>query len=237
MQSRNDDAPPLPNRATARLRWILLTLLLGLGSGPAFGATDDAAFDGAATVNEGSLQFLAAPPAKAAHHHQNRIRISPESLSGRWVTLTQCHDNLDAVPRAQITFRDGYVRALRVDAAHGIGAAWVEGASVQLAQITPGARLCLSAETRALRKAGDGVFALLNGPYMRRFLDGYYPMRVTLDIIYPPELLKVSDISPRAQPGLSVAQEPGAIRLDALFEGELRTRIEFRQVDAAEYGE
>jgi hypothetical protein len=46
--------------------------------------------------------------------------------------------------------------------------------------VEPGARLCLSAQTRALRNTGNGYFNLVNGPYMRKFLDGYYPMRVTL---------------------------------------------------------
>lgn len=133
------------------------------------------------------------------------------------------------MPRAQITFREGSVRDLRIDAASGIEAAWVEGASVQLQQVAPGARLCLSLETRALHRAGDGRFDLVNGPYMRRFLDGYYPMRVTLAVEYPAHLLDVAGVSPRPQPGMTVAEQPGRITLDALFEGELRTLIEFRR--------
>jgi hypothetical protein len=141
----------------------------------------------------------------------------------------QCHDHLDAVPRAQITFREGFVRDLRIDAAHGIGKAWVEGASVQLEQIGRAARLCLSAQTRALRRAGPDAFHLVNGPYLRKFLDGYYPMRVTLDVDYPPQMLRPTGVDPPPQPGLAVTQQPGTLRLDAVFEGELRTRIEFRR--------
>lgn len=220
----------------ARVRWLgsLASLLLCLGSSLALAEAPDPEFDGAGTVNEGSLQFLAAPPARAVHHHQNRIRIEADSLASGWVSLAQCHDHLDAVPRAQITFREGYVRELRIDVASAIGAAWVEGASVQLEKVAPGARLCLSAETRALRQTDDGHFTLVNGPYMRRFLDGYYPMRVTLDVVYPQARLRLADVSPREQPGLTIVEGPGQIRLDALFEGELRTRIEFRQAMAAE---
>ena len=36
------------------------------------------------------------------------------TISIGWVQLTQCHDNLDAVPRAQITFREGFVRDLKL---------------------------------------------------------------------------------------------------------------------------
>jgi hypothetical protein len=180
-------------------------------------------------VNEGSLQFLEAAPAKPIHHHQNRIRIDDDSLRSGWVGLSQCHDHLDAVPRAQITFREGYVRDLKVDSASRIGHAWIEGASVQLSNIEPGARLCLSAQTRALRNAGNGYFNLRNGPYMRKFLDGYYPMRVTLEVDYPTQLLQLIDVEPTAQRGLTIDDRPGALRMDALFEGKLLMLIQFEK--------
>ncbi len=138
------------------------------------------------------------------------------------------------MPRTQITFREGFVRDLRIDVAHGIARAWVEGASVQLQEVARGARLCLSAQTRALRSAGPDAFHLVNGPYMRRFLDGYYPMRVTLDIDYPQQTLRPTRVDPPPQPGLAVAEQPGHLRLDALFEGELRTRVEFGRVAETE---
>jgi hypothetical protein len=203
--------------------------VLGLGIGMVAQAESDLSLESADTVNEGQLHFLETPPAKAVHHHRNHIRIEAGSLASGWVGLTQCHDHLDAVPRAQITFRDGYVRDLRIDLASGIGHAWVEGASVQLQQIAPGARLCLSAQTRALRQAGNGYFNLVNGPYMRQFLDGYYPMRVTLDVDYPADALRPIDVSPPPQPGLTLAERPGKLQLDALFEGELNLLIQFEQ--------
>ncbi len=206
-----------------------MLVLLGVGSGIVQSAAADLDLESADTVNEGALHFLAKPPAKPVHHHQNRIRIEPASLTSGWVSLSQCHDHLDAVPRLQITFRTGFVRDLRVDVASGIGAAWVDGASVQLQDVLPGARLCLSAQVKALRSAGDGVFALVNGPYMRKFLDGYYPMRVTLVVDYPQQVLRLTGINPPPQVGLTAVERPGSIRLDALFEGELRTRIEFRR--------
>jgi hypothetical protein len=185
---------------------------------------------GAAEVNEGTLTFLTAPPPKPVHHHQNRIRITPDSLATGWTELEQCHEHLDAVPVAQITFRDGFVRDLRVLEARAIGQAWVEGASVQLQGVSPGARLCLAAQTRALKDSGGGYYTLNNGPYMRKFLDGYYPMRVSLQLEYPDALLLVIDLSPTAQPGFQVSQEKGLIRIEALFEGELRTQVQFEQL-------
>lgn len=182
-------------------------------------------------VNEGSLNFLAKAPAQPPHHHQNHIHITADSLATGWIELRQCHDHLDPVPRTQITFRTDHVRNLRVDSIEQIESVWVEGPSVQLAGVQRGARLCLSADTRALHARGNGYFVLQNGPYLRRFLDGYYPIRVSLQIDYPPALLKVVGITPPPQPGLAVVERPGTVQLDALFEGRLTTRIQFRRVE------
>lgn len=208
-----------------RRAWLLLAILT------AGGVHADEFLDlrGADDVNEGTLNFLAEPPATPHHHHQNRIRLIGESLATGWVRLEQCHDNLDKVARAQITFREGFVRDLKVESSTRIESAWIEGPSVQLRNVAAGARLCLSAETRALRNAGGGFYMLHNGPYMRKFLDGYYPMRVSIDVAYPEALLALVDITPAAQPGLKVIEAPGAITVDAVFEGELRTLIQFQQ--------
>jgi hypothetical protein len=212
-----------------RGRNSLAALLLGASLTGAAAAATDLDFASAETVNEGSLTFLAAPPARAVHHHRNRIRIDADSLATGWVHLYQCHDHLDAVPRAQITFREGYIRDLKVESFASIGEVWVEGASVQLSGVRKDAQLCLSAQTRALRDRGQGYFALQNGPYMRKFLDGYYPMRVTLDVEYPASLLRVLDVSPPAQPGLALGDTPGQLHIDALFEGELVTLVQFER--------
>lgn len=206
--------------------WRNLLLAVLLQASPALAATD-LTFESAEHVNEGSLHFLQAAPARPVHHHQNHIRIHADSLKSGWVSLSQCHDNLDAVPNLQITFRENFVRDLKVVSTDRIGQAWVEGPSVQLLNIEPGARLCLSALTRALRNAGNGYFNLSSGPYMRKFLDGYYPMRVSLDIDYPTKHLRLIDIAPPAQPGLVLDERPGTLHLDALFEGELQLLIQF----------
>jgi hypothetical protein len=192
--------------------------------------TEELEFQSAAQVNEGSLTFLDKPPAKPVHHHQNSIRIDNASLSTGWVSLSQCHDQLDQVSRAQISFREGFVRDLKVVSSSQIESAWIEDASVQLRNVGPGARLCIEAQTQALKNAGNGFFNLANGPYMRKFLDGYYPMRVSMDIDYPAGILKLVDISPIQQTGFDIRLEPGRIRLEAWFEGELRTLLQFERL-------
>lgn len=190
---------------------------------------DDADFASAASVNEGRLNFLAELPDKPVHHHQNRILISPESLASGWVELEQCHDHLDPVGNAQITFRDGFVRDLRITEKRAIADAWIEQSSVQLRGVERDARLCIAAQTRALKAVGNGYFNLANGPYMRKFLDGYYPMRVSLDIRYPSSLVRLIDVTPPAQTGFVIDAQPGHIAIDARFEGELRTLLQFER--------
>jgi hypothetical protein len=218
----------LLNGFTRALLTVSVSLLLALASG-ATQAETDLSMESAYLVNEGDLHFLDTLPAKPVHHHHNKIHIDADSLSTGWVALTQCHDHLDPVPLAQITFREGYVRDLKITSFSHIKQAWVEGASVQLVDVEPGASLCLSAYTRALRNTGNGYFNLSNGPYMRKFLDGYYPMQVTLDIDFPPQLLSLIEIDPVAQPGLTLTDQPGAIRIEAAFEGRLMTLIQFEQ--------
>jgi hypothetical protein len=62
---------------------------------------------------------------------------------------------------------------------------------------------------------------------MRRFLDGFYPMQVSLEIHYP-EQFRLQEISPPPQPGFRLRQQQGRIELDGWFEGKLTTRIIFR---------
>lgn len=181
----------------------------------------------AAEVNEGDLVFLDKPPAKKVHHHANQLIVNDESIDNGWVKLIQCHTNLDRVGLAQILFRQDRVRKLRVTEARNIDRAWVEGASIQLENVKAEARLCIGAETRSFVYNGDGSFSLHNGPYMRRFLDGYYPMRVSLDVTVKTDKLRFADITPNVGKGFKVWNGQNTVSYDAWFEGKLSTEIRF----------
>jgi hypothetical protein len=103
----------------------------------------------------------------------------------------------------------------------------VEGASVQLEGVGQGARLCISGEMRTLSDNGDGTFSLHSGPFMRRFLDGYYPMHVTLEVDYAGTGLRFLALTPAPQPGLSLSEGDHTVKIDAWFEGRLRTELRF----------
>lgn len=184
----------------------------------------------AAGVNEGTLVFLDHLPDKPVHHHQNQVRIDRDSLRDGWVVLSQCHVDLDAVPRSQIVFSRERTRALRVTAASGIGAAWVEDNTVQLKDTARGAYLCVEARSQALSRQPDGSFVLRNGPYLRRFLDGYYPMHVSMRVSVDAPL-ELVETRPQAQPGFAVRARPDEVYFDARFEGRLVTELRFRRTD------
>ncbi|MEA3640287.1 MAG: alpha/beta hydrolase [Lamprobacter sp.] len=184
-----------------------------------------------ASVNEGELAFIPRVKADGAHYHRNRIAITEDSLDLGWVGLTQCHENIDPVHAAQILFRVDGIRDLAIERSRNIGRAWVEGHSVQLEDVGADAELCIRAQSRALQSLGDGLFRLRNGPYMRRFLDGYYPMRVALSIDYPGQRLRLVGQAPENQEGFSVDHTQNRLQVDATFEGRLVTCFDFCERD------
>ncbi len=207
--------------------------LLALGmTGGADGTSDDDWFDDdleerIARVNDGELEFLSVLPEAPVHYHRNALILDESSLEDGWARLRQCHEHLDAVPRAQIVFRKGRLRNLTITETRNIARAWVDGASVQLQDVQPGAQLCVKAESRVLSHNEDGSYSVRNGPYMRRFLDGYYPMRVTVEVRYPCGRLELAGSSPQRQQGFTVTETPCGVYLDAWFQGRLMTDLRF----------
>ena len=178
-------------------------------------------------VNDGTLVFLANPPKDSIHHHHNSLTIYQHSLADGWVKMEQCHANLDRVSAAQIVFNKNRVKDLTIIKQKNITKAWVEGASVQMEDIKTSAVLCLQAWTRALFINDDGSYILRNGPFMRRFLDGYFPMRVSMDIGYENTGLKPITVAPTEQKGFNVWRKKNRIGFDAIFEGKLKTEFGF----------
>jgi hypothetical protein len=184
-------------------------------------------------VNEGPLHFLIDPVTdKPTHTIKNIIKIHASSLNDQWVSLTQCHGDLDPVAESQIVYGYKAMRGLRITQANRIGKAWIEDQSVQMTDISKGASLCLEADVPILLIQADKTYVIRNGPYYRRFLDGYYPFHVSLDILYPAQKIKVIGITPDPQPGLIASHATGRLTLDAWFEGKLRLAVRFAKHSA-----
>jgi len=181
-------------------------------------------------IGGSELRILPGPIQPPPHHHSKNLIVLPESLKSGWVLDRQCHENLDPVPAMQVVFGAGKVRKLRITHSQNIGKAWVEGESVQLERVGADAVLCLESENRALEY--DPLlkqYTLVSGPYMRRFLDGYFPMRVTFNLEYPVRRLRLVDLQPQ-ELRVGAGTPPGRVQIDALFEGQLRIALRFEPV-------
>lgn len=181
-------------------------------------------------VNEGELAFLPGPPDPAVLHSDSHLTITPQSLDTGWVDLEQCYRNLDAVPEMQVVYQYKQLRNLQLLSAKNIGKAWLEGQSVQMEDVGHDATLCIRAQVRIFYLNPDRTFRLVNGPFHRRFLDGYYPYRVTLRITYPAAQLEFLTTRPPAQPGFTVRHKRGEVAIEAWFEGILNTEVRFGQI-------
>ena len=179
-----------------------------------------------AVVNEGDLVFLPQQPSNPVPYHGSRLVITQQSLADGWVLMEQCHERLDRVAEAQIVFNPGRTRELEVLSFHNMDTALVESNTIQLRGIREASKICARLETRALHAIGNQRFELRNGPFMRRFLDGYYPLQLSIRVEYP-SYLELVDHHPKNQPGYAMSSAPGLLAIEALFEGELRTRFGF----------
>jgi len=185
-------------------------------------------FKGTADVNEGQLRFLDTLPDKPLYHFRNQVTISDSSLVDGWVGIQQCHENLDAVPSLQIVYGVGRIRNLEIVSGTSVGKSWIEANSVQLQDLQRGANICIRAESRVLQPDEFGTgYILASGPYMRRFLDGYYPMRATLTVHLDTDRLRFAGSQPEPQPGFIMRESGREISYEALFEGMLSTELRF----------
>lgn len=227
----------MPARSYPRHRRITLGLVAGLAL--AFGTAaaedpfdDDSLWDSPQTENNrGKLNFLSDPPDARMHHHDNQITVAASSLEDGWVGLRQCHHEIDRVGRAQILYNAATTRDLEIEAHSNIGETWIEGASVQLRGVQPDAELCVRARSRMLEIKEDGGYVLENGPFMRRFLDGYFPMRVTVAVSWGELGLSLTHSEPRAQPGFAVMESRHGVVIDTTFEGRLKTALHLTNDD------
>ncbi|MCU7941341.1 MAG: hypothetical protein KZQ87_01545 [Candidatus Thiodiazotropha sp. (ex Cardiolucina cf. quadrata)] len=182
-------------------------------------------------VNEGDLEFLLTPPAESVHHHINRIRISEGSLHDGWVELQQCHRHLDAVPHLEIVYHPKRIRHIKLLRAENIGTSRVIDSRIELRDVRHGASLCLQAESQSLHRSGPHSYQLRNGPYMRRFLDGYFPMQLTLQVDFPADKIRFIAMHPLPLDTGYARLRDDRIYWNGWFQGKLFTEIDFQRLE------
>lgn len=178
-------------------------------------------------VNDGNLVFLKKEPAKLPLHAQIEFLLDKKSISDGWVRARQCYKNLDAMSESQILYGYKSMRNLKIISTRNIEKAFVQGQSVQLINAQRPASVCTEAEVQNFYPRQDNRFVLTNGPYHRRFLDGYFPFRLSMKIKYSDGLQFVTS-RPARQPGFELTLNDNEIILETLFEGRLKTEFEFK---------
>lgn len=199
---------------------ILLFLALGIFSAPL------AAQEGPA---DEQLHFLDQVPSPAPHRQEMHVQVDAQSLRTGLVRVDQCHYNLDPVPAAQVVFGER-LKALQVTRAENIGQVRVEGRSVQLRDVARNAVLCLRTVNQVFDRDADGGYVIRNGPFMRRFLDGYFPLQLHYTLSYPAKLLRFKGLTPSVPAGTLDVARNGELDLKVLFEGALRLETRFDPV-------
>jgi hypothetical protein len=208
--------------------WVVIVACIGaqLLSGPVRAdELDD--FMKLTDINDGELEFLTEQPQAPYPRQVSHSTVTVESLRTGWVRNHQCFHNLDSADAMQVVYRPGRVRNLEVVSFERIGKAWVEENSVQLEDVLRDSILCVKSENAALYIDNDDSFYFGAGPFMRRFLDGYFPMEVNMTLDYPDKEVAFDYVKPPATEGGRVVLTPGRLTYHALFEGRLQVLVRF----------
>lgn len=181
-------------------------------------------------VNEGNLKFINNIDSENIFRSTINISIDQESIEQGWTTLSQCYSNLDPISLTAIVFRKKFIKNIEVISSENIRSTKISGPKVILNDVSQNAKICIKLSSRNFYQNEDKSFSLVNGPYHRKFFDGYFPYHLTLNIQYDPNL-KYHYSVPKKQNGFSVKQKPHALKVSALFEGKLNTEFRFNLIN------
>lgn len=180
--------------------------------------------------NEAKLKFIKPPLNSQPLHSTNKLIISHKSINDGWVDLHQCYRHLDKLPEVDITYYYRSIKNLTLISKKNIDSAIIKDQSITLKNIKDNAEICVSAEVRIFYQNPDQSFSLANGPYHRRFLDGFYPFHVSLNIQYPDQLLSFQKTYPKPTQNFSVTNINNKLLIETYFEGILNIEVRFTTV-------
>ena len=192
---------------------------------------DDSEFK-AREISSETLKFLDPKEVPNGYWLDNYITIDKNALKTGWVKFEQCHYNLDPTNLITITYNKERTKTLDVKHAFGIEKHTINGTDIDLKNIQKGAEICVLGETKTLFTTPTG-FVMKRGPYMRRFMDGYYPMHVEENITFPPSIKPKEDFY-NNELGKIFNNSDNLIKALYWFEGELRTVYPFKASKATE---
>ena len=190
---------------------------------------DDESESQALQVNEGQLNFIAPIHDQSILYSDTHLWITSESMQTGWVKMQQCYRHLDMVGRTDVVYAYREMDNLQVTRAEQIAQIRVKPHWVELEDVGKGAELCVQAKVRILQRLSDKTYGMHNGPYHRKFFDGYYPYHVSLTVHYSSNEMQLKRVQPEPQDGFYVTEKTGVLNIDSWFEGELRIGLEFSE--------
>lgn len=179
-------------------------------------------------VNEGDLTFLAEKSKDNLFYSSITIFITQNSIQTGWVNISQCYKNLDKIQKTVIVFRKNLIKNIAVTSLKNIDKSSVlDQHKLVLLNVKEDAELCLNATVRNFYQNEDQSFSMVNGPYHRKFLDGYYPYHLNLNIHFPKTLQFLNSL-PKSQVGFQITQNTNKLSVNSIFEGRLKTNFRFK---------
>jgi hypothetical protein len=194
---------------------LQLACLLGatMGSPPLL------ALDFSDIAKEGELRFLVENPDPKGYWYSSRVALSEESLRTGEVSLETCHHQLDPIRKVVIAFNPQRLIGLSVSSHQGIETIESEAHRVTLSNVQRGAHICIALQSRALDQISPSQWRLQAGPLMRRYFDGYLPMKAELRVSWPRNLLRLESTQPTFQPGVSIVSSESGAEMLTVFAG------------------
>ena len=189
---------------------------------------DDSNLDAMAVASENLIWSDKA--SKENYWLKNSLEINTQSLKTGWLEFSQCHYQLDPVPKIEVTYNPKHTRNLKILSYQDIDEATALKDAVVLMNVKRGAQVCIQGESQTLTPLDNG-FSVQRGPYMRKFLDGYYPMIVEESIklnLLNARLIKQTPVKPEK----TQKDSDGSLyHFNYAFEGQLRPYYEFLLVE------
>lgn len=187
---------------------------------------DDSSLD-ALAVNGGQLNWLTEAQTLGQYGLENSLTLTRSSLTDGWVQFTQCHNNLDPIRKIVVQYNAKNTRALKVQSSDKIDSVSIDdnNRAAVLTGVKKQARVCITGESKSLEETADG-YLLKRGPYMRKFLDGYYPMALKETLAWSQTDLKLVTAGMQSQLGQNYDYSASSQKLVAQywFEGRLSPR-------------
>ena len=188
-------------------------------------------------VNRGELTWVSPDKTQNQYRLENRIFLTPEAMKTGWVKFEQCHYQIDPINKIEVVYHTERSRNLKAIAFENIERVENQKASVVLIGVKKQAYVCIEGETlsffpnQSLEKSQtkDATWTLKRGPYMRKFLDGYFPLQVTEEIHWSDTELQLNSPQDTKQLGKQIHIEGQQLNATYHFEGRLTLNYHFSQ--------